>query len=115
MATLSSALSWFTSNLNASAEHVELITRNAAEASGDIITNVSLAAEGLPVASTNLVEIMELVQAAILDSDQELDQIILNLRYITDDTKELMRMIKRHPGMLLTEPPDRNLSRGGKE
>jgi paraquat-inducible protein B len=104
-----------TSNLNQSVIHMEQITRTAAEASGGIITNVTLAADSLPVAGTNLVETIALVQGMIMDSDQELDQIILNLRYITEDTRELMRMIKRHPGMLLAEPPDKNLSREGRK
>jgi paraquat-inducible protein B len=104
-----------TSNLNLSVQHVEYITRNAAEASDGIIANVSIAAGSLPEVSTNFADTITLIQSMMINSDQELDQIMRNLRYITDDTKELIRMIKRHPGMLLSEPPDLNLSREGKK
>jgi len=100
-----------TSNLNLSVEHIETITRNAAEASDAVIDNVSVASGNLPVITSNLNSSMELVQSMVNDSDQELDQIMKNLRYITEDTKELIRMIKRYPGMLLTEPPKQKLSK----
>ena len=103
-----------TSNLNESAIHVEQITRTAAEASDDVIADISLAANNLPVVSTNLVESMLMIQGIISDSTHDMDQIMLNLRYITEDTKEFIRMIKRHPGMLFTEPPQKNLSQEGK-
>ena len=100
-----------TSNLNLSVVHVEEITRNAAEASDEIIHNISTASANLPGASTNLSESMVLIQRMISDSDQDLDRILSNLGYITEDTRELIRMIKRYPGMLLTEPPKQNLSK----
>ena len=102
-----------TSNLNQSAIHVEHITQNAAEASDEVIADISLAASNLPMVSTNLIESMLMVQGIISDSTHDIDQIMLNLRYITEDTKEFIRMIKRHPGMLLAEPPQKNLSQEG--
>ncbi len=100
-----------TSNLNRSVEHVELITRNAAEASGDVIDNVRVASGSLPIVASNLTTSMSTIQELVVESDQDIDQIMLNLRYITEDTKELVRMIKRYPGMLLTEPPKHSLSK----
>ncbi len=100
-----------TSNLNQSAVHIERVTGNVAAASEDVIANVSLAADKLPSVSTNLVESIEMIQGIIADSSYDMDQIMLNLRYITEDTKEFIRMIKRHPGMLLSEPPEKNLGR----
>jgi phospholipid/cholesterol/gamma-HCH transport system substrate-binding protein/paraquat-inducible protein B len=100
-----------TSNLNLSVQHVELITRNAADASDEVIDNVRVASGSLPVVTSNLTTSMEMVQGMVSESDQDLDQIMLNLRYITEDTKELIRMIKRYPGMLFTEPPKHNLSK----
>jgi len=103
------------SNLNLSAQHIEEITQNAAAASGDVVGNVQLAASDLPVLISNLTASVSEVQGMVSDSDRDVDQILTNLRYITDETRELIRMLKRYPGLLLTEPPDRNLSSGGKE
>ena len=103
------------SNLNLSAQHIEEITQNAAAASGDVVGNVQLAASDLPVLISNLTASVSQVQGMVSDSDRDVDQILTNLRYITDETRELIRMLKRYPGLLLTEPPDRNLSSGGKE
>lgn len=103
-----------TRNLEASTEHIERITGKAAESSDEIIANVGLAAEDLPQVTSNLTEAIAQVHSMIDDSNADLDQIMLNLRYITDDTKELIRMIKRNPGMLLSEPPENNLIREGK-
>jgi len=104
-----------TSNLNLSAQHIEKITQNAAAASGDVVGNVQLAASDLPILISNLTASVSEIQGMVSDSDRDVDQILTNLRYITDDTRELIRMIKRYPGLLLTEPPERNLSSGGKE
>ena len=104
-----------TSNLNQSSIHVEQVTRQIAAASDEVVAHVSLAAGNLPDVTSNMVASIELVQSMIHDSNHDLDQILLNLRYITEDTKEFIRMIKRHPGMLLSEPPDKNLSVGGKK
>ncbi len=100
-----------TSNLNHSTEHIEYITKNAAVASDNIFKNIGLAAENLPSASTNLSDSMVLIENIISDSDQGFDRILSNLGYITEDTRELIRMIKRYPGILLTDPPKMNLSK----
>lgn len=103
------------SNLNLSVENIQQITENAAGASDRIINNISLASDKLPIVSTNLVDSMALILELVNQSDHDIDQILSNMRYITEDTKELIRMIKRHPGMLLSKPPDTNLSSGGKK
>ena len=103
-----------TSNLNISIQHIEQITGTAALASDEVIENVRVASVDLPTITSNLTSTTEQLEALIQYSDQDIDQILSNLRYITDDARELVRMLKRHPGMLLTEPPDKNLSRGGK-
>ena len=103
-----------TSNLNISIQHIEQITGTAALASDEVIENVRVASVDLPTITSNLTSTTQQLEALIRYSDQDIDQILSNLRYITDDARELVRMLKRHPGMLLTEPPDKNLSRGGK-
>lgn len=100
------------SNLNLSVQNIQYITKNTADASDRIINNVMLASDNLPKVSTNLFESMEMILELVHQSDHDLDQILSNMRYITEDTKELIRMLKRHPGMLLSEPPDANLSSG---
>lgn len=102
-----------TSNLNLSVQHIEQITSQAAEASEGIIEGVRLAASDLPDVTSNLNNTVVLLEALVDDSDRDIDQVLSNLRYITEDTRELIRMLKRYPGMLLSEPPEKNLSRGG--
>lgn len=97
------------SNLNLSARHIEHVTGNAAAASDSVINNIGIAAENLPGLTTNLSDSLTMIQTMIKDSDAELDQILINLRYITEDTKDLIRTIRRHPGMLLSEPPEKNI------
>jgi phospholipid/cholesterol/gamma-HCH transport system substrate-binding protein len=100
-----------TSNLNVSAANIALITDHAAASSDEVIQNIHLASESLPGVVSNLTQSMVLIQEMVSDSDQDLDHILSNLGYITEDTRELIRMIKRYPGMLLTEPPKHNLSK----
>ena len=100
-----------TSNLNVSATHIALITDHAAASADGVIQNIHMASESLPGVASNLAQSMVLIQNMINDSDQDLDHILSNLGYITEDTRELIRMIKRYPGMLLTEPPKHNLSK----
>ncbi|VGO13758.1 Paraquat-inducible protein B [Pontiella desulfatans] len=104
-----------TSNLNVSVEHVEELTGNAARASDEVIGNIRIASADLPTITSNLTETTEQLEALITSSDRDVDQVLSNLRYITDDARELIRMLKRHPGMLLSEPPDANLSTGGRK
>jgi paraquat-inducible protein B len=104
-----------TSNLNIAAQNVEELTRNVAGASDEVIGNVKLAAADLPSVTSNLNTTTLLLGELVTESDRDVELILNNLRYITDDTRELIRMLKRHPGMLLTEPPEKNLSRGGKK
>jgi paraquat-inducible protein B len=102
-----------TSNLNASVLNIEQITDNAAGAAEEVVENVRLAAEDLPEVTSSLTETVSHLKQIMGNSDRDIEQVLANLRYITDDTRELVRMIKRYPGMLLTEPPEKNLSRGG--
>ena len=104
-----------TSNLNIAAQNVEELTRNVAGASDEVIGNVKLAAADLPSVTSNLNTTTLLLGELVTESDRDVELILNNLRYITDDTRELIRMLKRHHGMLLTEPPEKNLSRGGKK
>jgi ABC-type transporter Mla subunit MlaD len=100
-----------TSNLNLTAGHIEYMTRNAAEASDEVISNVRVASDELPGITSNLTSSIVLIQDIVQGSGDDLDEIMLNLRYITDDTKELIRMIKRYPGILLTDPPKQKLNK----
>jgi phospholipid/cholesterol/gamma-HCH transport system substrate-binding protein/paraquat-inducible protein B len=113
LATIGENIESITSNLNLSVQHIEEITRNAAASSDTVVENVRVAAEDLPVLTSNLNASVLLAQELVNESDRNIGQILTNLRYITEDTRELIRMIKRHPGMLLTEPPERNLGIGG--
>lgn len=97
-----------TSNLNLSVQHIEQITREAAGISDDIMADVHESSE-------NLTAMVADMRQMVNDSDSDVDQILTNLRYITEETRELVRMIKRSPSMLLTEPPERNLSQGGEK
>ncbi len=103
-----------TSNLNRSVQQIEQITRQVAGVSGGVVDDVRQAAADLPSVTSNLNATVILLEEIMGDSDRDIEQILSNMRYITDDTRELIRMLKRHPGMLLSEPPEKNLSRGGK-
>ncbi len=103
-----------TSNLNESAVHIETITHHVAEVSDEVTENVRLATADLPHASSNLTETITSLQQIVIDSDRDVEQILVNLRYITADTRELIRMVKRYPGMLLAEPPKETFNSGGK-
>lgn len=103
-----------TSNLNTSVLHIEQMTRKAAGVSDDVIENVRVASASLPEVTSNLNNTVVSLEEMINESDRDIEQILVNLRYITDDTRELIRMLKRYPGMLLTEPPEKNLSKEGK-
>ncbi|WP_372807300.1 MlaD family protein [Pontiella sp.] len=105
----------FTSNLNVSIAHIEEITGNAAQVSGEVAQNFRQASADLPTMTTDLKETTGQLQEMIGSSDRDIEQILSNLRYITDDARELVRMLKRYPGMLLSEPPDQNPSLGGKK
>lgn len=92
-----------TSNLNLSVRHIEAITSSAADVSDDVVRDVQIAAEDLKIMVGDMKKI-------VYDSDSDIDQILTNLRYITVEIHEIMRMVKKSPGTLLTEPPKRNLS-----
>lgn len=100
-----------TSNLNVTVQHIEGITRNVAGASEEVIGQVRIAAADLPSVTSNLNNTLLLLEEMVADSDRDVEQILSNLRLITDDTRELIRMLRRHPGMLLSEPPKQNLSK----
>jgi phospholipid/cholesterol/gamma-HCH transport system substrate-binding protein/paraquat-inducible protein B len=100
-----------TSNLNLSVEHIEQITRSVADVSDGVIADVKTAMDDLPSVTSNLNTAVKQLDTMIGNSDHNIEQVLNNLRLITDDTRELIRMIRRYPGMLLTEPPEQNLSR----
>jgi ABC-type transporter Mla subunit MlaD len=100
-----------TSNLNLSVEHIETVTRDAAAVSSDVMDNALLASAELPSAASNLTAMVADMRNLVHSSDNDVDQIMTNLRYITEETRELVRMIKRSPSMLLTEPPEPKLNR----
>jgi paraquat-inducible protein B len=111
--TIGNNVESITSNLNTSVEHIEQITRNVSGASVEVIENIRVASGNLPDMSTSLGHTVVSMEQIVDESDHDIEQILANLRYITDDTRELIRMIKRYPGMLLSEPPEKNLSREG--
>lgn len=99
------------SNLNLAVEHIEEITRNVAVASDDVVENIQLAVSDLPLVTSNLNQTVFTLEEMVGNSDHEVDRILINLRQITEDTRELIRMLRRHPGMLLVEPPEQILSK----
>lgn len=100
-----------TSNLNVSVLHIEEVMANAANASGEVAENILTASRDLPTITSNLTDTTEQLEDLLSSSDQDIDLVLRNLRYITDDARELIRMLKRYPGMLLSEPPEKSLSR----
>ncbi len=104
-----------TSNLNVAVSHLKYLMNNAATASDEVIENIRVASGDLPGITSNLTETVNALEAIIDDSDRDIEQILVNLKYVTEDTRELIRMLKRNPGMLLAEPPERNLSGGGQK
>jgi paraquat-inducible protein B len=91
-------------NLNSTVLHIEAITADAADVSDEITQN-------LQVSSANLTAMVDDLRKTVHDSDADVGQILTNLRFITEESRELIRMIKRTPSMLLTEPPEKKLSR----
>lgn len=100
-----------TGDLSKTVVHMEKLMGNTAMASEEVVENVRKASNDLPEITANLKRTTDQLEVIINSSDQDIDQVLLNLRYITDDARELIRMLKRHPGMLLSEPPDKNLTR----
>ena len=99
-----------TSNLNLAVQHIEIVTRDAAAVSSDVMDNALVASSELPAAASNLTAMVADMRDLVHNSDNDVDQIMTNLRYITEETRELVRMIKRSPSMLLTEPPEPKLN-----
>jgi paraquat-inducible protein B len=100
-----------TSNLNISVKNIEQITANAGVASAEVVENIRVATGDLPVITSNLTATVDSLGDMVGNSDRELDRILANLRYVTDETRELIRMLKRNPGMILSEPPEKKFSR----
>jgi hypothetical protein len=100
-----------TSNLNLSVQHINEVTADVSAVSEKIMGNVLTASGELPVATSNLTLMVHDMQSIVRASDHDIEQIMNNIRYITEETRELVRMIKRSPSMLLTEPPEQKLSR----
>lgn len=111
--TIGNNVESITSNLNTSVVHIEQITGNAAGVSVEVLENIRVASGNLPDLSTSLEHTVGSMEQIVNESDHDIEQILANLRYITDDTRELIRMIKRYPGMLLAEPPEENFTREG--
>ena len=98
-----------TSGLNHSVRHIEKVMENVAAVSGEVTANIRRASLDLPVITSNLTDATEQLDDLISTSDQDINHVLLNVRYITDDARELIRMLKRYPGMLLSEPPEKIL------
>jgi hypothetical protein len=67
-------------------------------------------ARDVQVSAADLTKMVGDLQKIVNDSDTDIDLILTNLRYITDEIHEIVRMVKKSPGTLLTEPPKRSLS-----
>lgn len=103
------------SNLNMAVSHIERITRNTADASGDMTHNLRVATAELPALASNLVFSVNLINEMVDSSDRDVNEILSNLRYMSEDARELMQELKLHPGRIWSEPPDRRLERGEEE
>jgi len=91
------------------------VKRIAETASGEILSDVGAAAADLPSVTSNLVTSSEYLNSILSASDYKIDRILLNLNYTLEDIHELVRMVKRYPGVLLREPPTEKLRPGGKK
>ncbi|MEI6892599.1 MAG: MlaD family protein [Pontiella sp.] len=100
-----------TSQLNISVLDIGTILKHASDVSEEVAENVLVASRDLPSITSNLMRTSDQFEGLIDSSDQDIDHVLLNLRYISDDARELIRMIKRYPGVLLSEPPEKSLSR----
>lgn len=99
-----------TSNLNLVVGNIERITHDASDVSGEVMENARLASSQLPVATSNLTAMVSTLEQIVVDSGGEASLIMANVRYITEETRELVRMLKRSPGMLFTKPPEDKFS-----
>jgi len=101
-----------TANLKRSSEQFDQFMQVM---SGSVMDDIQTAVASLPATSSNLNDTVVSLKRIVTDSDRDVEQVLSNLRYITDDTRELIRMIKRYPGMLLSEPPKEYLNSRGKK
>ncbi|VGO17997.1 MlaD family protein [Pontiella sulfatireligans] len=95
-----------TSNLNLAVEHIGRVALDVAGVSDEVMENARAASSQLPVAASNLTAMVSDMQKVVEGSGGEVEQIMANVRYITEETRELIRMLKRSPGMLFTKPPE---------
>ena len=72
--------------------------------------NVELISSNANVTVEDLKKLIDDMQGVVDDSDSDIDLILTNLRYITEEIHEIVRMVKKSPSTLLTEPPKRSLS-----
>ncbi len=103
------------SNLNLSAGHIERITRNAAEASGDISQDLRAATEELPALTSNLLASVYLLNEIVNSADRDVYHILSNLRYMSEDARDLIQGLQQHPGRIMSKPPERTLKREEKD
>lgn len=87
-------------------ENLDKTMQAVADEAPQIIENARLASEKLPEIGTNLNAAVSDLQLLIEGNSGEVEEIIENVRRITDEAKELVRMLKKHPGMLLAKPPE---------
>lgn len=99
------------SNLNLTVQHIEEIMRSASGASDQVVADVGLAAQQLPTVTSNLNRTVVALEGLVDRSDRDVDEILTNLRKITEETHELIRLLRRYPGMLLVEPPEQKLGK----
>ena len=88
-------------------ENLDRIMQSAAEEVPPILANARIATDRLPQISSNLTTTVDQLAILVEENSGEIDEIITNIKYITDDTRQFIRMIKEYPGMLLTEPPEK--------
>jgi phospholipid/cholesterol/gamma-HCH transport system substrate-binding protein len=94
-----------TSNLNASIEHVEAITASAKEVAAPLFSNIEAAGEQLPQLTTHLNEVIVNTDRLVDGVDLRVQELMDRVHLTMDDVRELVSLLRRNPGVLLSQPP----------
>lgn len=94
-----------TGSLSISVGKIEQIAASAQEVADELFGDLQAAAGDLPNIASNLNAVVRSSQEVVDERGADVELVLQNLQLITEDIRELVRMIKRYPGVLLSEPP----------
>lgn len=98
-------------NLEASSADIRRITKAA---SGEMLADARETFDKLPTISSNLVESTTRVNEILDSSGEKVDIFLINLNNTLEDLNDLIRLVKRYPGVLLREPPEEEIGPKGR-